>query len=220
MAGHPGETHDHDQNPARVALTARVRALEAALIEASAISAEQVDDVIDTYTERLGPRHGARMVARAWTDPEFHERLLTDATSLVRELGYDLEGSSHRELPFLELRAVENTPTVHNVIVCTLCSCYPLSVLGPQPRWYKSEEYRARMVYEPRVVLREFGLDVAEQTTVRVWDSTAETRYLVVPARPAGTEAMTVEQLAGLVTRDSMIGVAVLPDVQAPVRTG
>ena len=211
-------THDHDQDPARVALTARVRVLESALVEAGAITSEQVDDVIDTYTERLGPRHGAAMVARAWDEDGFRDRLLTDATSIVRELGYDLEGSTHRELPFLELRAVENTPDIHNVIVCTLCSCYPLSVLGPQPRWYKSEQYRSRMVYEPRAVLAEFGLELPESTTVRVWDSTAETRYLVVPQRPAGSAAMSREQLAALVTRDSMIGVATIPDV-APAPT-
>jgi nitrile hydratase subunit alpha len=202
--------HDHDQDPVRIELTARVRALEASLVAAGAITTDQVDDVIDTYTEKLGPRHGAAMVARAWTDPEFRERLLTDATSIVRELGYDLEGGTHRELPFLELRAVENTDDVHNVIVCTLCSCYPLSVLGPQPRWYKSEEYRSRMVLEPRAVLAEFGCEVPEDTTVRVWDSTAETRYIVVPQRPAGTEDLSTDELAALVTRDSMIGVATL----------
>ncbi len=214
MVSHPKpSSHDHDTDPARVALTARVRALESALIAAGAITAEQVDDVIDTYAERLGPRHGAVMVARSWVDTSFRERLLTDATSLVRDLGYDLEGSTHRELPFLELRAVENSPQVHNVVVCTLCSCYPLSVLGPQPRWYKSEPYRARMVIEPRAILDEFGCSLPDDVTVRVWDSTAETRYLVVPQRPGGTEGWSVDELAALVTRDSMIGVATLPDV-------
>lgn len=208
--------HNHDRDAARVAVTARVKALEAALTAAGAITSEQVDDVIDTYSERLGPRHGAAMVAKAWTDPTFRERLLSDATSIVREMGYDLEGGTHRELPFLELRAVENTDQVHNVIVCTLCSCYPLSVLGPQPRWYKSEEYRARMVVEPRTVLREFGCEIPESTTLRVWDSTAETRYLVVPRRPPGTEDWSRAQLAGLVTRDSMIGVSTLADAAEP----
>lgn len=203
--------HDHpahDQDPIRVAVTARVRALEQALVGSGRISTEQVDDVIETYSERLGPRHGSRMVALAWSDPAFRASLLEDATPVVQELGYDLEGGRHRELPFLELRAIANTPEIHNVIVCTLCSCYPLSVLGPQPRWYKSEAYRARMVVEPRAVLAEFGLELDPDVTVRVWDSTAETRYLVVPERPAGTDHLDVDGLAALVNRDSMIGVA------------
>jgi nitrile hydratase subunit alpha len=140
--------------------------------------------------------------------------LLEDATPIVQELGYDLEGGRHRELPFLELRAVENTPEVHNVIVCTLCSCYPLSILGPQPRWYKSESYRARMVSEPRAVLEEFGLVIERDRLVRVWDSTAETRYLVIPERPAGTEGFDEAELATLVSRDSMVGVARASDPQ------
>jgi nitrile hydratase subunit alpha len=200
--------HDHDRDAARVALTRRVAALESALVDAGAFDARQVDDIIELYSERLGPRHGARMVARAWLDPAFRERLTSAATELVREFGFDLRGGEHRELPFLELRVVENTPAVHNVIVCTLCSCYPLSILGPQPHWYKSPAYRARMVLEPRAVLREFGLVLADDVTVRVWDSTAETRYMVLPQRPAGTANWSEDELAGLVTRDALIGVA------------
>jgi nitrile hydratase len=212
---HDEDHPPHDTDAARVALTARVAAIETALLRAGAFPPEQVDDVIDTFTERLGPRHGSRLVALAWTDPDFRAQLLDDATSIIRERGYDLEGGDHRELPFLELRVVENAPGLHNVIVCTLCSCYPLALLGPQPRWYKSAEYRARMVVEPRKVLGEFGLKLPEGTTVRVWDSTAETRYLVLPERPAGTEGWDVERLARLVNRDSMIGVALATPADA-----
>lgn len=210
--GHDEDHPPHDTDAARVALTARVAAIETALLRAGAFPAEQVDDVIDTFTERLGPRHGSRIIARAWADADFRSDLLEDATTIIRERGYDLEGGDHRELPFLELRVVENTPQVHNVIVCTLCSCYPLALLGPQPRWYKSAEYRARMVVEPRAVLREFGMEVPDGMTVRVWDSTAETRYLVLPERPAGTDDWDVEQLTRLVSRDAMIGVAPATD--------
>jgi len=209
---HDEDHPPHDTDAARVALTARVAAIETALLRAGAFPPEQVDDVIDTFTERLGPRHGSRLVALAWTDPAFRAQLLEDATSIIRERGYDLQGGDHRELPFLELRVVENSPELHNVIVCTLCSCYPLALLGPQPRWYKSAEYRSRMVVEPRAVLREFGLEVSEAATVRVWDSTAETRYLVLPERPAGTEGLDIEQLTRLVSRDAMIGVALATD--------
>lgn len=220
-----GHDHDedhppHDTDAARVALTARVAAIETALLRAGAFPPEQVDDVIDMFTERLGPRHGSRIVALAWAEPAFRAELLEDATSIVRERGYDLEGGDHRELPFLELRVVENTPTVHNVIVCTLCSCYPLALLGPQPRWYKSAEYRSRMVMEPRAVLREFGLEVPDGITVRVWDSTAETRYLVLPERPADTQDWDVERLSRLVSRDAMIGVARATDPATLVASG
>lgn len=203
-AGH----HDHDTDTRRAGLTRRVNALEAVLVREGVVTSEQVDTIIEVYTERLGPQHGARLIARAWTDPAFKQRLLTDATAVVREQGYDGAGGTHRELPFLELRVVENTPDVHNVIVCTLCSCYPLSLLGPQPAWYKSPEYRARMVVEPRAVLAELGLEVAPEVTLRVWDSTAETRYMVMPQRPPGTEGQTAEELAHLVSRDAMVGVA------------
>lgn len=207
------QPHNHDKDATRVALTARTAALEAALVAGGVLQSEQVDDLVETYAEKLGPRHGAAIVARAWVDPAFRQRLEEDATSIIRELGYDLEGSQHRDLPFATLRAVFNTPEVHNVIVCTLCSCYPLFVLGPQPRWYKSAEYRSRMVIEPTQVLKEFGTSVPTGKTIRVWDSNAETRYLVVPERPKGTEAMSEDELRALVTRDSMIGVTVLPDV-------
>jgi nitrile hydratase len=170
------------------------------------ITSEQVDDVVDTFAGRLGTQHGARYVARAWVDDDFRARLRTDAAAVVREHGYDLAGAVHRELPFLRLVVVENTPAVHNLIVCTLCSCYPLALLGPQPRWYKSVEYRARAVREPRAVLEEFGLWLDPDVAIRVWDSTSETRYLVLPQRPAGTEGFSEAQLAALVTRNSLIG--------------
>jgi len=207
------QAHNHDKDATRVALTARTAALEAALVAAGVLQSEQVDELVETYAEKLGPRHGAAMVARSWVDPQFRKRLEDDATSVIREFGYDLEGSQHRDLPFSTLRAVFNTPEVHNVIVCTLCSCYPLFVLGPQPRWYKSAEYRSRMVVEPKNVLNEFGTTVPEGKTIRVWDSNAETRYLVIPERPKGSESMSEEELRQLVTRDSMIGVTVLADL-------
>lgn len=207
------DAHNHDKDAVRVALTRRTAALEAALVAAGVLQSEQVDELVETYAEKLGPKHGAAIVARSWVDDEFRQRLEVDATGIIRDLGYDLEGSQHRDLPFATLRAVFNTPEVHNVIVCTLCSCYPLFVLGPQPRWYKSAEYRSRMVIEPKAVLGEFGTSIPEGKTIRVWDSNAETRYLVVPERPKGTEGMTQEELRALVTRDSMIGVTVLPDV-------
>lgn len=205
--------HNHDKDATRVALTARTAALEAALVARGVLQSEQVDDLVETYAEKLGPRHGAAIVARAWVDAGFRTRLEADATGIIRELGYDLEGSQHRDLPFSHLRAVFNTPELHNVIVCTLCSCYPLFILGPQPRWYKSVEYRSRMVIEPTQVLKEFGTALPEGKTIRVWDSNAETRYLVVPERPKGSEQMSEEALRALVTRDSMIGVTVLADI-------
>ena len=208
MTSSHDHVHNHDQDQIRVALSRRVRVLEELLIEAGALQAEQVDAVIELYQDELGPRHGARLVARAWTDPAFKKHLLDDATTIVREHGYDMEGATHRELPFLHLSVVENTLAVHNVIVCTLCSCYPLSLLGPQPSWYKSVEYRARMVYEPRAALREFGVKLPESQRVRVWDSTAENRYMVLPMRPRGTEGMSAEELAALITRDMLVGVA------------
>ena len=180
----------------------RAEALEALLIEKEIISTDAVDAVVDAFQNEIGPRNGARMVARAWVDPAFRERLLADATAAAGEMGYGGAEGEH-------MVAVENTPAVHNVIVCTLCSCYPWPVLGVPPVWYKSPPYRARVVREPRAVLAEFGLELPADVAVRVWDSSAETRYLVVPQRPPGTEGMTEEELAGLVTRDSMIGVAV-----------
>ncbi len=160
-----------------------------------------LDALIDTYEHKVGPRNGARVVARAWADPAYKERLLADGTAAIAELGYRGEQGA-------ELTVVENTPKVHNLIVCTLCSCYPWPVLGLPPVWYKSAPYRSRAVIDPRGVLKEFGTELAEDVEVRVWDSTAESRYLVLPERPTGTENLTEEALAALVTRDAMIGVA------------
>ena len=157
--------------------------------------------LIDTYEHKVGPRNGARVVARAWVDPAYKQRLLTDATAAIAELGYGGQQGEH-------MVVVENTPKVHNLVVCTLCSCYPWPVLGLPPVWYKSAPYRSRAVIDPRGVLREFGLELPDDVEVRVWDSTAEMRYLVLPERPAGTEKLSEEQLAALVTRDAMIGVA------------
>jgi nitrile hydratase subunit alpha len=184
----------------------RVAALEQLLVERGTLSAEQVDDVEDMFCHRMGAQNGARYVARAWVDDEFRTRLLADATTVVREQGYDLGGASNRELPFLTLVAVENTEAVYNLVVCTLCSCYPVSLLGPSPRWYKSFQYRSRAVREPRAVLAEFGVHLAPDVDIRVWDSTADCRYLVLPRRPAGTEALTEDELAALVGRNALIG--------------
>ncbi|MDE2876064.1 MAG: nitrile hydratase subunit alpha [Gemmatimonadota bacterium] len=179
----------------------RVKALESVLVEKGMVDAAELDEIVDRYENRIGPRNGARVVARAWVDPEYRKRLLADGTAAIAELDYlGRQGEN--------MKVVENTAEVHNVIVCTLCSCYPWPTLGLPPAWYKSSAYRARAVIEPREVLREFGLDVGDEVEVRVWDSTAEIRYLVLPERPAGTEDLTEEELADLVTRDSMIGVA------------
>ena len=191
--------HDHQEVPSDLAL--RVKALESLLVEKGLVDPAALDRLIDTFEHKVGPRNGARVVARAWTDPAYRQRLLADGGSAIRELGY---GGTHGE----NLVVVENTRHVHNLVVCTLCSCYPWSVLGLPPVWYKSAPYRSRAVIDPRGVLREFGLDLAEDVEVRVWDSTAELRYLVLPERPAATEKLTEDQLAALVTRDAMIGVA------------
>ncbi|MEU3335237.1 nitrile hydratase subunit alpha [Streptomyces sp. NPDC006668] len=179
----------------------RVRRLETLLEEKGVLSGAQLDETIDAYLSGASPANGARVVARAWTDPDYRSRLLADGTAAVRELGF-MEGSYQR------LRVVENTPGTHNVIVCTLCSCYPLRLLGPSPSWYKSEAYRSRVVREPRAVLAEFGLDLPTGTEITVWDSSAETRYMVLPRRPEGTEGLGEEQLAALVTRNALIGTA------------
>ena len=191
--------HDHQDVPDDIAL--RVRALESILVEKEMIDPAQLDEVVDTYENRIGPRNGAQVVARAWVDPDYRGRLLESSTEAIAELGF---GGSQGE----HMVVVENTPDAHNLVVCTLCSCYPWPTLGLPPVWYKSSAYRARAVIEPREVLREFGLELDDDVEVRVWDSTAEIRYLVLPERPAGTENMTEEELAELVTRDSMIGVA------------
>jgi nitrile hydratase len=173
------------------------------LVEKGLVDPAALDAIIEYYEHKVGPRNGARVVARAWTDPAYKARLLADATAAIAELGYSGRQGEH-------MVAVENTDTTHNLVVCTLCSCYPLPVLGLPPSWYKSAPYRSRAVIEPRAVLHEFGVDLSDDVEVRVWDSTAEIRYLVLPQRPTGTEAMTEEQLAMLVTRDSMIGTAVV----------
>ena len=191
--------HDHQHVPSDISL--RVKALESLLVEKEMVDAAALDEIVDSFENRIGPRNGAQVVARAWTDPAFRERLLADGTAAVGELGY-LGGQGEH------MKVVANTPDVHNLVVCTLCSCYPWPTLGLPPAWYKSSAYRARAVIEPREVLREFGLDLADDIEVRVWDSTAEIRYLVLPERPSGTAEMDEEELAELVTRDAMIGVA------------
>jgi nitrile hydratase subunit alpha len=198
-------THDHQPT---APMARRVATLEARLIEHGALTFTQVDDVEDVFCRRMGAQNGARYVARAWLDPSFRADLLADATAVVREHGYDLAGATNRELPFLSLIAVENTATTHNVVVCTLCSCYPVPLLGPSPRWYKSFQYRSRVVREPRAVLAEFGLTLPADTEINVWDSNADCRYLVIPQRPPGTEHLTEDQLADLVSRDALIGTA------------
>lgn len=199
-----GADHDHvHEHPHHHAVPSdpalRVKALETLLAQKGLVDPAALDAIIDTYQNRVGPRNGARVVARSWVDPAFRERLLTDATRAIAEMGYEGRQGEH-------MVAVENTETVHNMVVCTLCSCYPWPVLGLPPVWYKSEAYRSRAVIEPRAVLREFGLDIPENVEVRVWDSTAEIRYLVIPRRPEGSEGLSEDELAQLVTRDSMIG--------------
>lgn len=193
---HDGD-HGHQAVPSDPAL--RVKALETLLVDKGLVDPAALDIIIDTYETKVGPRNGAHVVARAWTDPSYLERLRTDATAAIAELGYEGRQGEHMVI-------VENTPTIHNMVVCTLCSCYPWSVLGLPPVWYKSDAYRSRAVMDPRGVLADFGVTLPEDTEVRVWDSTAEMRYLVLPMRPAGTEGMDEGQLAALVTRDSMIG--------------
>ena len=177
----------------------RVKALESLLVEKGYVDPAALDRIIDTYEHKVGPRNGAQVVAQAWAEPEFRRWLLDDATAAIASHGFTGRQSEH-------MVALENTPHVHNMVVCTLCSCYPWGVLGLPPVWYKSAPYRSRAVLEPRQVLAEFGVDLPEETEVRVWDSTSEVRYLVVPMRPAGTETWTQERLAALVTRDAMIG--------------
>ena len=196
--------HDHDHDHSEMSeIASRVRAIETILVEKGYVDPAAVDAIVETYETKVGPRNGAHVVARAWSDPAFRARLLSDATQAIAELGYGGRQGEH-------MVAVENTPTQHNLVVCTLCSCYPWSVLGLPPVWYKSPAYRSRAVIEPRAVLAEFGVDLPADTKVRVWDSTAEVRYLVIPERPAGTDGLSEEELAGLVTRDSMIGVGLV----------
>ena len=191
--------HEHQAIPSDPAL--RVKALESLLVEKGLVDRSALDALIDTYEHKVGPRNGARVVARAWADPAYRQRLLTNADAAIAELGYGGLQGEH-------MVVVENTPKVHNLVVCTLCSCYPWPVLGLPPVWYKSAPYRSRAVIDPRGILREFGVELGDDVEVRVWDSTAELRYLVLPLRPAGSEKLTEAELATLVTRDQMIGVA------------
>src|SRR5579864_2451820 len=200
--------HDHDHQAVPSDPSLRVKALESLLVAKGLVDRAALDVLIDTYAHKIGPRNGARVVARAWADPAYKQRLLGDADAAIAELGYGGMQGEH-------MVVVENTSTVHNMVVCTLCSCYPWPVLGLPPVWYKSAAYRSRSVIDPRGVLREFGLEPSDDVEVRVWDSTAELRYLVLPERPAGTVGMSEDALAALVTRDSMIGVGkVLPRKQ------
>jgi nitrile hydratase len=192
---------DHHHPLPRSPVEDRVDALEALLVEKGLLDTATVDAVVEYYEHAVGPMNGARVVARAWVDPAFRARLLEDGTAAIAELGFGGPEGDH-------MVVVENTPQAHNVVVCTLCSCYPWPVLGLPPNWYKSPPYRSRMVREPRILLAEMGCQVADDVEVRVWDSSAEVRYLVLPLRPAGTDALNEEQLTQLVTRDSMIGVA------------
>jgi nitrile hydratase len=189
--------HLHSHLPPEAAL--RVKALETLLVDKGLVNPQTIDAWVEAYTEEIGPKRGARVVAKAWTDPGYRERLLADAPAAIDEFGYLGKATAH-------LRAVENTDEVHNLVVCTLCSCYPFSILGIAPAWYKAAAYRSRAVRDPRGVLAEFGVDIGDDVEIRVWDSTAELRYLVLPQRPAGTEGMSEEALAELVTRNSMIG--------------
>ncbi len=198
MSNQPSVGHHHEPEPYPAI---RARALEALLLEKVLISTDAVDAVIKAYEEDIGPMNGAKVVARAWVDPAYKDRLLDNGAEAIAELGFGgLEGS--------EIVVLENTPTVHNMVVCTLCSCYPWPVLGLPPSWYKSPAYRSRAVSEPKEVLREFGLELAESVEIRVWDSSADVRYMVLPQRPAGTERLSQAELTELVSRDSMIGVA------------
>ncbi len=199
-----GHSHDHEhehdgyQAPPK-AIALRVKALESLLVEKGLVDPAAIDAVVDTYEHKVGPRNGAKVVAKAWVDAEYKGRLLSDATAAIAELGYSgVQGE--------DMVVLENTPEVHNVTVCTLCSCYPWPTLGLPPAWYKAAPYRSRVVIDPRSVLAEFGLKIPRDKEIRVWDSTAELRYMVLPERPAGTEGMSEEALAELVTRDSMIG--------------
>ena len=205
-----GDHHDHDHAHDPTSPELRTEALESLLREKGWITGEAIDRIVERYEREIGPMRGAQVVARAWTDPAFKARLLADGTAAIAELGF--EGT---QVERLEVK--ENSPGVHNVVVCTLCSCYPWAVLGLPPVWYKDFAYRSRAVIEPRAVLREFGVELDDAVTLRVWDSSAEQRYMVLPERPAGAEHLTEDELAALVTRDAMIGVAL---VSAPETAG
>jgi nitrile hydratase len=198
--------HQHSLVPSDPTL--RVKALESLLVEKGIVDSAALDAIVDLYEHKVGPRSGARVIARAWVDPAFKQRLLANATTAIEELGFDTGQADC-------MVVLENTSKVHNLIVCTLCSCYPSSVIGLPPRWYKSMPYRSRAVIDPRGVLREFGTELDEDVEIHVWDSTSEMRYLVLPERPAGTEGMSETELAELVTRDAMIGVAKVTTTRA-----
>ncbi len=191
--------HDHGEGSELGDTELRVRALESLLTEKGYVDPAALDELIDIYETRVGPRNGARVVARAWTDADYRKWLLQDATAAIADMGYTGRQGE-------DMVALENTPALHNMVVCTLCSCYPWPVLGLPPMWYKSTPYRSRVVIDPRGVLREFGVTLPDDVEVRVWDSTSEVRYLVLPMRPSGTEGWSVEQLVEIITRDSMIG--------------
>ena len=201
MTTHDDHVREHDRPLSGPAL--RVKALESLLTEKGLVDPKALDELIDMYETKIGPHNGARVVARAWVDPEYKQRLLSDAGSAIEELGF---GGRQGE----DMVALENTPRIHNMVVCTLCSCYPWPVLGLPPVWYKSAPYRARAVIDPRGILQELGIELPDDVEVRVWDSTADLRYLVLPQRPTGTEGWSEDQLAEIVTRDSMIGVATI----------
>ena len=201
MSARRRKNHQHGEEPKDITL--RVKALESLLLDKGLVDERGLDEIIETYEHKIGSHNGAKVVARAWIEPSYKEWLLSDGTAAIASLGFTgVEGA--------DMVVVENTPKIHNVIVCTLCSCYPWPVLGLPPRWYKSAAYRARVVMEPRSVFAEFGFTLSQTCEVRVWDSTAEVRYLVLPERPAGSEGLSEIALAELVTRDSMIGVALL----------
>jgi nitrile hydratase len=200
--GHDHHDHDHDHGSELSETQRRVRALETVLVEKGYVDPAALDELVETYETKVGPHNGARVVAKAWADPEYCAWLFSDSGAAIASLGY---GGRQGE----NIVALENTPAVHNMVVCTLCSCYPWPVLGLPPVWYKSAPYRSRAVSDPRGVLRDFGVELPAGTEVRVWDSTAEIRYLVVPMRPEGTEGWSAEELATLVTRDSMVGTGV-----------
>lgn len=207
MGVHHDHDHDHEGGSHLSDVELRVRALESLLVEKGYVDPQALDVLVETYEEKVGPRNGARVVAKAWTDAQFRKRLLEDATEAISSLGYVGRQGEH-------MVALENTAKVHNMVVCTLCSCYPWPVLGLPPVWYKSAPYRSRAVIDPRGVLKDFGVTLAEDVEVRVWDSTAEIRYLVLPERPPGTEGWSEDELARIVTRDSMIGTG-FPQVAA-----
>lgn len=199
---HSDEAHPHSLLPSDPAL--RVKALESLLVEKGLVDPAALDAIIETYEHKIGPQNGAAVVARAWREPKFRTALFTDATAAVSEMGFYGRQGEH-------IVALENTDRQHNLVVCTLCSCYPWPLLGIPPGWYKSDAYRARAVREPRKVLAEFGLELARDVALKTWDSTAEIRYLVIPQQPAGTQGWSAEALAALVTRDAMIGTAIVP---------